>query len=180
MAFGDRKKTAFHTKKRKPLKRTAFKTKTTATKATRGQKLASKRPNKQKRVKSLKRKLWIVFSQYIRKSYADHTGWLITVDGERTTWKECDCGHLWANTERNQQLGGNELWYYENNFAPQSASGNRFNQDDSAKKYMGWAIKKYGQEEVDRMYQMKQTPKKWTEEELEEKYRYYKEKFESL
>jgi hypothetical protein len=148
-------------------------------------KVKNKRPTphtrpKASRVKTLKKKLWAIFSQYIRKKHADQGGWLTTVDGVRCHWKECDCGHLRHNSERNALLGGNELWYYENNFAPQSNQGNRLNADDSAQKYMLWAIKKYGTEEIDKMFKMKQTYKLWTEEELVEKYEYYKDKFDRL
>lgn len=135
---------------------------------------------KASRVKTLKKKLWSIFSQYIRKSWADQGGWLMTVDGVWCHWKECDCGHLRHNSERNQLLGGNELWYYENNFAPQSNQGNRLNADDSAQKYTLWAIKKYGVEEVDKMFRMKQTYRLWTEEELVDKYQLYKDKFDRL
>lgn len=135
---------------------------------------------KKDRVKSLKTKLWRVFSQYIRLSHADHTGWVLTCDGEWHYWKDVHCGHLWANTERNKQLGGNELWYYEKNFAPQSGMGNTFNKGDSAKKYMLWAVKRYGQSEVDKMYRMKQTYKLWTEDELQEKYDHYKAEVDKL
>lgn len=132
---------------------------------------------KQNRVKTLKTKLWVSFSKYIRKSYADMNGMVTTCDNEYVHWKETDCGHLYNNSERNQQLGGNALWYYENNFAPQSSKGNRFNFDDSAKVYMIWAIKKYGLQEVEEMRRMKEKPIKYTEEELEQKVLYYNNKF---
>lgn len=138
-------------------------------------------PTKAERVKTLKRSLWAVFSQYIRKSYADPmTGYLMTCDGQLKHWKETHCGHLFNNSERNQSLGGNELWYYEHNFAPQSATGNYFNAGDSAKKYMLWAVKKYGQEEVERMQQMKERPREFTEEELQAKLEHYKREFAKL
>lgn len=144
-------------------------------------KVKVKQKPKADRIKSLKTKLWVIFSQYIRKSYADVNGMVLTCDGHYKKWNEgVDCGHLFANTERNKQLGGNELWYYENNFAPQDNQGNRFNAKDSAKNYMLWAIRKYGMEEVEKMKKMKDTPKKWTEEELEEKYLYYKREFDKL
>jgi hypothetical protein len=136
--------------------------------------------SKSEQIRILKKKLWPIFSKYIRKREADHTGWLNTVDGVWTTWQECDCGHLRHNTERNSLLGGNELWFYENNFAPQSNQGNRNNADDSAQKYMLAAIKKYGIEEVDKMMKMRNTYKLWTIEELEAKYEYYKRAFEAL
>mgnify|MGYP003520282447 FL=1 len=136
--------------------------------------------DKSEKTRILKKKLWSVFSQYIRKSWADHNGYLLTVDGELVHWKDCDCGHLRHNTERNALLGGNELWYYENNFAPQSNQGNRLNKDDSAQKYMLWAVKKYGTDEVDKMFRMRNTYRMWTYEELEAKYQHYKALFENL
>lgn len=135
---------------------------------------------KSEQVRILKKKLWSTFSQYIRKREADHTGWLITVDGERALWKECDCGHLWHNSERNALLGGNELWYYENNFAPQSNQGNRLNADDSAQKYMLAATQKYGADEILKMRRMKEQYKLWTFEELTAKYEHYKALLEAL
>lgn len=135
---------------------------------------------KSEKIRNLKKKLWPIFSKYIRRRWADHTGYLTTVDGVLVHWKECDCGHLRHNSERNALLGGNELWYYENNFAPQSNQGNRNNADDSAQKYMLWAVKTYGVEEVDKMMKMRNTYKLWTLEELEEKYEYYKQAFEEL
>lgn len=139
--------------------------------------------NKPDRIKTLKKKLWAIFSQYIRKSQADHTGYLTPVDavnGERKHWSEVHCGHLIHNSERSQSLGGNELWYYEHNFAPQTVDGNYFNANDSAKVYTIWAVKKYGVEEVEKMIKMKEIPRKWTEEELVAKYNYYKSKFDEL
>ena len=185
------KKTGFKRKTQKPLKRTPFKRKTPLkaytglnSKPLKPRRVAKRLKDgslaKSEQIRRLKKKLWSIFSQYIRKRAADHTGWLTTVDGVWTTWKECDCGHLRHNSERNSLLGGNELWYYENNFAPQSNQGNRNNADDSAQKYMLAAIKKYGIEEVDKMMKMRQTYKLWTLEELEEKYEYYKTEFEKL
>lgn len=184
------KRSGFQQKPRKPLKRTPLKAKTTLkrvnfdSKAKKSRRVPKRLKDgslaKSEQIRRLKKKLWSIFSQYIRKRAADHTGWLMTVDGVWTTWKECDCGHLRHNTERNALLGGNELWYYENNFAPQSNQGNRNNADDSAQKYMLAAIKKYGIEEVDKMMKMRQTYKLWTLEELQEKYEYYKQAFEAL
>lgn len=139
-----------------------------------------KKKPKKDRVKSLKTRLWAAFSRYIRARHADRNGMVETCDGKWMHWKETHCGHLYTNSERNQSLGGNELWYYENNFAPQSSMGNYFNADDSAKRYMLWAVKRYGQDEIDRMFRMKQTPRRFTEEELEEKLLYYKQEFDKL
>jgi hypothetical protein len=184
------KRTGFKKKITKPMKRTALKAKTplkshtilskTSKSRRVPKRLKSGELAKSERIRRLKKKLWPIFSKYIRKRWADHNGYLTTVDGELVHWTACDCGHLRHNTERNSLLGGNELWFYENNFAPQSNQGNRNNADDSAQKYMFWAVKTYGVKEVDKMMQMRTSYKLWTIEELEEKYKYYKEAFESL
>ena len=133
------------------------------------------------RMKTLKTKLWVAFSKYIRKSYADPvSGMVMTCDGKVMYWQDTDCGHLYNNSERCKSSGGNELWYYEHNFAPQSKNGNCLNADDSAKMYLIWAVKKYGIEEVEEMRRMKERPRKFTEEELQQKYEYYTEKFAKL
>ena len=135
---------------------------------------------KAERVKILKKKLWVIFSQYIRKKHANHAGMVQTCDGKFKHWQQTDCGHLFHNSERSQALGGNELWYYENNFAPQSRDGNRFNAQDSAKEYMLFAVRKFGLKEVEKMQRMKLTPRKFTEEELVEKFEHYKREFAKL
>lgn len=160
-----RNRTAFHTKPRKPLRRTPLRAKKRP--------VAKKKPKKRvkpkpKRIKAKKTKLWTLISIHIRQKYADHAGFVTLVDtGEKVHWKGCDCGHLFHNGERNAQLGGNELWYYENNYAPQDRQGNRYGTRDSANNYMLWAIHRYGLEEVEKMRKMKQTYKLWTEEEID-------------
>ncbi len=169
----------------KQMQRSGFKQKARETPVKRPRRVAKRKkdgtPIKADKVRILKKNLWAIFSKYIRKRNADNmTGYVMTVDGDYVHWQACDCGHLRHNSERNAQLGGNELWYYENNFAPQSNQGNRLNKDDSAQKYMLWAVKTYGTEEVDKMFQMKNTYRLWTFQELEEKYRHYKALFEAL
>lgn len=144
-------------------------------------------PVKKDRVKTLKRKLWVTFSKYIRKSHADKNGMVRPCDydgndptQEYVPWQQTDCGHLFSNSERNQSLGGNELWYYEKNFAPQNSQGNRFGSKDSAKMYMLWAVKRYGQAEVDKMFRMKHTPRQFTEDELQALCEHYQQLFDKL
>lgn len=132
------------------------------------------------KIRILKKKLWTKFSQYIRKSYANHEGYVQTSDGKLRHWKNTDCGHLFPNTERNSTGGGNELWYVEDNFAPQSVSGNRFNEGDSAKVYTLWAIEKYGLERIKELEALKKIGKKWSLKELQEKYEYISDKFDKL
>lgn len=166
-------KSGFKQKIGKPLKRTAWRVKPKV------KKIKTKR-QKVCKPKTLKTKIWTIISKYIRKKYADHNGYVQTVDGAYVPWQETHCGHLFHNSERSASFGGNELWYYENNYAPQTMEGNYFNKDESGHKYMIWAIKRYGLEEVEKMQQMKRTPKKFSREMLEAIYEEYKRKFEAL
>ncbi len=141
---------------------------------------APKPKPKANRIKTLKTKLWAAFSRYIRKSYANQYGMVHTCDGEYKPWQETHCGHLINNSERSQSAGGNALWYDERNFAPQTSNGNYFNANDSAKKYMLWAVKKYGAEAVDEMFRLKFQVRKFTEEELLAKLEHYEQAFNKL
>jgi len=141
---------------------------------------APKQRPKEDRIKTLKTKLWAAFSRYIRKSYANEHGMVNTCDGEYKRWEETHCGHLINNSERSKSAGGNALWYDERNFAPQTGNGNFFNANDSAKRYMLWATKRYGVEAIDELFRLKEVPRKFTEEELTAKLEHYKQAFNKL
>jgi 5-methylcytosine-specific restriction endonuclease McrA len=66
MAFGDRKKTDFHKKPRKPMKRSGFKAPSKAQKGSKVKKKAKKAPKTQAK---LKKELDALFSKYIRAKY---------------------------------------------------------------------------------------------------------------
>lgn len=74
--------------------------------------------NKTQRLKS---KLWKVFSQYIRKKYADQNGIVECVScGKKDHWKEMDSGHY---IPKSVSLS---LMFDERNVHPQCTGCNRF------------------------------------------------------
>lgn len=75
-------------------------------------------------------------------------------------------GHYQYNTERNQLLGGNALWYDERNVNGQCAPCNLYKSGNLAA-YARYLKEKYGHEILDEIYQLWRTPRKFTLEEIE-------------
>ena len=129
---------------------------------------------------STKITLWKTFSEYIRRKDADDEGYNSCVTCGRTKqWKELDCGHYRPNTERSKTLGGNELWYDERNFGPQCISCNRFKGGMQA----DWSVRlvnQYGYKVLEELRDLRNTLRKWTQEELDELHQKYKDKLFSL
>jgi hypothetical protein len=120
---------------------------------------------------TIKRELWKVFSEYIRRKDADHSGYVSCVScGKTDHWREMDCGHYLRNSERNKQLGGNELWYDTRNFAPQCHYCNRFDGEQAGKV---WG-EKMGADIGGELRYRREQAKKWTKDELERKIIYLK------
>ena len=114
-------------------------------------------------LKQLKKTTWESFSKQIRKANASHEGYVSCVScGKTEHWRDTDCGHYHRNSERNALLGGNELWYDKRNFAPQCKYCNRMTGEQAGK---AWGAK-MGETLHWELYRLKQTPKKWTREEL--------------
>ena len=124
----------------------------------------SRRKERLESIQHLKMRLWTLLSEYVRRL---GKGVCFTC-GKVAHWRELDCGHFRHNSERNSQLGGNELWWFLKNFASQCFTCNRM----KSGKLDVFALKletKYGYgilQEINKKYH---TPKKWTREEVSEK-----------
>ena len=88
-------------------------------------------------------------------------------------WQETDCGHFLENTERSKTFGGNKLWFHPLNFGAQCTKCNRFNAASAKQFWTEKFIKMYGIEKIEEMRKMRDTPYKWTREEIEEKINSY-------
>lgn len=114
-----------------------------------------KKPNK---IRALKKRAWRAISVYIRQ----RDPWCVTCGQNATR----DCGHYRHNSERNQELGGNALWYDERNLNGQCVSCNKWH-SGALDRYAIYLQAKHGYgilEEIQRLYT---TPKKWTVEEIQ-------------
>lgn len=119
-------------------------------------------------LKTLKRKAWQAISQYIRK----RDPWCVTCLMEGKQKPSEDCGHFIPNSERKQDLGGNELWYDERNLNGQCVKCNNYKSGNLAP-YALYLEKKYGAGILQELHKLYQKPKKWTRNEIEEIIRKY-------
>lgn len=109
-------------------------------------------------IKALKTEAWLNLSRYVRNKEK----------------KCCTCGgpndhagHFQFNSERNQQLGGNELWYEERNIHSQCVVCNNYKSGNLVP-YTIFMEKTYGIGIVQELYQLWRKPKKWTRAEIQE------------
>lgn len=122
-------------------------------------------------VKTLKRKAWEAFARYVRRIHP-----ICVTCKKRATH---DAGHFLRNSERNQNLGGNALWYDLRNFGGQCTTCNSYNGGEQAA-FTIYVEEKYGFGIVQELNTLLNTPKKWTVEELKALYEHYKESVETL
>lgn len=114
-----------------------------------------------------KKKAWSAFSRYIRQRDP-----YCASCGKPTT----EAGHYLHNSDKkNQQLGGNKLWYSEKNVNGQCGYCNRWMSGNLAP-YTLYLEEKYGLGIVQELYKEFRTVKKWTIPELLEIERIYNEK----
>jgi len=111
--------------------------------------------------------LWRNFSRAIRQKQANHQGQVSCVScGRVFNWQDTDCGHFFENTERKQDWGGNELWYNEKNFGTQCPRCNRFASAEGKQEWTARFIAIHGQKVYDNLKSLREIPKKWTPEEV--------------
>lgn len=129
--------------------------------------------------KALKTRLWREFSRYVRYSAANHEGYVHCVSCLKPFhWTEVDAGHYYTNSERNQQFGGNELWYSTENVNPQCRTCNsrHIHKETAKTNYSLFLEEKYGFGILQELYIRKQTPKRFTRDQLEALYQFFKDK----
>ena len=112
--------------------------------------------------KTLKRKVWQAISRYIRQR--DPLCVSCLAEGKHVP--TAHCGHYQYNTERNQQLGGNALWYDERNLNGQCAGCNLF-KSGNLSSYTLFMVDKFGPDILTEIRRLYLTSKKWSVQELE-------------
>ena len=113
--------------------------------------------------------LWQEFSRKIRKSCANHEGYVVCPSCLRSfPWQETDCGHFIENTERKKDWGGNALWYDSRNFSAQCRSCNTFKSAEAKREWTARFIDEHGIEYYEELKTLHRTPKKWTPEMVNE------------
>lgn len=117
---------------------------------------------KLKSLPSLKRKLWKVFSEYIRRRDADENGITKCISCDvRKHWSQMDCGHFLPKSL------GLSVYFVEKNNHQQCQKCNLFLQGNQYNYAL--AIKKrYGDSVIDELEQIKNTMFKFSRSDYEE------------
>lgn len=112
--------------------------------------------------KTLKKKLWTLTSQYIRRKYSDpHTEMCTCVTcGTVKHWKELQAGHFVPKAK------GLSVYFVEENIHPQCVSCNVFNSGNLIE-YTRYMIDMYGIEKVDELRALANTPLKLSKSDYE-------------
>lgn len=110
-------------------------------------------PKRAKQLKTLKARLWKIFSEYIRLKYATPDGFVTCVTcGQSKNWKEAQAGHFLSG--RN-----NGILFDERNVAPQCLACNVF-KHGNIEEYYPWMLETYGQPIIDELRKLKMNPPK--------------------
>lgn len=131
------------------------------------------RKTKKKSLRALKRKLWALFSEYVRRKDADSAGFnTCYTSGVRAHWKELQCGHA---------IGGrhNAVLFDEEICRPQTVGENVFKRGNYPV-FTTKLIKEKGMEWWEKKLEESRLVRKYTTAELEEMIQNYKQKLSEL
>jgi hypothetical protein len=115
-----------------------------------------------------------IYSKLVRMKNANWKGYVKCITcGKELMWNEgMDAGHYVSRTFHNTR-------YYDKNVHPQCASCNRFHEgkkDD----YALWLLKKYGDGILEELNKLKNSQKKYTEQELKEMRKQFREQINQI
>ena len=119
-------------------------------------------------INSLKKKLWALFSLFIRLRDADVDGNIrCCTTGNVYPWYKSQAGHY------HSQRGNPALIFEEKNVHAQSPIANKLQKNNITWDYTEFMIQRYGLDEIRKMASLRGKPFKFTREWLEEKIKYY-------
>jgi hypothetical protein len=156
--------------KRTPLKR---KTPLKAKNPMKEKRAKPRRKVKRETVSSLRKKINVVFSEYIRRSHADANGYVRCCScGLHMHWKNSEAGHY-------RKRGFGPTCYDERNVHPQCHRCNHF-LDGNESAYAVYLVKRYGAYMIEYLYLKSTEPWKWRVTEMREVLKHYKQKLSEL
>jgi hypothetical protein len=130
---------------------------------------------KQKSLSSLKKKAWDLFSQWIRRRYASHSGKVVCVTcGAQEHWKVMHAGHFFPKSR------GLVYYFHEKNVHVQCVVCNMFRAEQAKIDYTIFMQEKYGMGIVDELEQLAQHPVKYYHSDYESMIEDYKQRLELL
>ena len=121
-----------------------------------------------------KKRLWAIFSEYIRRKYADESGFVTCVTcGNRLPWKEAHAGHYIAKSL------GSAIYFEERNVHPQDAACNLWRHGNLTA-YALYLLKTYGPTILDELDALRRTQTQLREPWYLEQIDAYKRKLDDL
>jgi len=128
-----------------------------------------------KTIGQLKKHLWKLFSEYVRRSNADWNGNVACYTcGLTRHWKKMQAGHCIPRADC-----GIELYFDEMNVKPQCFRCN-IDLGGNGAEFRRRLVMEYGEKEVEYMWKKKQTGIKWSKEYYIQKIKKYQEKLRKL
>lgn len=126
-----------------------------------------------KSVSQLKKQCWDLCSEFNRRKDSDWRGYVKCCTCPTVKmWNEGDAGHFLAGRT-------NGILFDDRGIHFQCKSCNGFRGGEQAI-YKDFMLKQYGQEVIDELYQLRDTPKQFTKKELIDKILYYEQKISAL
>lgn len=127
---------------------------------------------------TLKRKLWVLFSTFIRLRDCDATGYCkCCTCNKEVFWtgpSSANAGHFFT------KKGSPALLFEENDVNAQCRFCNKMQRNAISWDYFLYMEKKYGRQEIDRLASLRKVDFKFSREWLEDKIKFYSEKVELL
>lgn len=124
--------------------------------------MVTKKKNKKKSKKVLKKTAWDLLSKIIRLKYSDENGYSSCVTcGITKHWSELQAGHFIPKAQ------GNAVYFLEENIHPQCMSCNIF-LGGNLTNYTLFMIDTYGRDEVERLREIKNTKIKFSDSDYNE------------
>lgn len=103
---------------------------------------------RKKSIKTLKRKVWEIFSKYIRLKHSDKNGYVTCCTcGKAEPWEDVDAGHFISRAY-------SATFLEETNVHPQCRFENRY-RNGAPDEYAMFIIRKYGIDELERLRHLK-------------------------
>lgn len=129
---------------------------------------------RKQKLSTVKKRLWKVFSRYIRLKAMDHRGYVECVTcGASKPIQEIQAGHFIPKKK------GNSIYFVEENVHPQCARCNNY-ESGNLIEYTRYMIDMYGQEKIDELIELSNTTLKFTVPDLLEMESYYKDRVREL
>lgn len=115
-----------------------------------------------KKTGTLKKKLWKLTSELVRREHADHVGYASCVTcGTTKHYKELQAGHFIPKKK------GNSIYFERSNIHPQCYQCN-INLGSNGPEYFRYMQKRYGDDEIERLRELAKTQVKFTVSDYEE------------